>query len=771
MRRLGMKTKLSLIAAVLIVPLALVISLLAMRLQEDIAFTQRELAGVEVINHALTLINKLQDHRAANSQLAAGAPDMTGPTGQAGQAALEAVQQFDTAVGKTPYMLKGSTWAEDKAGLQKFLQSTPGGKNDLQQSSFHIKRTLDMVDLLAEQSGLLFDPEIATYFLMDMLVQRVPQLEESVSVLKDQAIALLLRNQTEGPAAATISGLTSALTTRSQDVDLRTLSLGRNGEPEFADWAAARRSIAALVSEAQNAFGEAAMGAEAASFQKLASGVRADTEKLRLDVTHRLQTKLEERVRQSLSELVLALCSAAAGLLVLAYGLLSFGMATLQSLRLLSHSMSEAADGNLSTRVEVMGTDEMARIGHLFEVMLGHLSALVADVRSASSLVSEVGEALVKDGHLLADRTQSQAASLEQTTANVRMVGDMVKQNAEVSQNVSTKTNELQQQTGTATELMGRTVAGMDTLKTTSSRMTEIVGTIDSIAFQTNILALNAAVEAARAGEAGRGFAVVASEVRNLAKRSQEASGEVRKLIQESSQRVQTSVSEIGSVSDIMSHLVGTIREVANGIQGIASASADQSISLNEVVAAVADLDSVTAENSALVERTQHRSHRLIERSSQLEHAANHIRLRQGTADEAKKIVERAHELVKRMGFERAAQEFHKPNSEYVDRDLYVFVLDREGYYRVMAIDPGKVGNHVSASPGVDANQLITDAWKRADQGGGWVEYNIVNPATGEVKGKSSYVLPLDSTRLIGCGAYRSALKSLDDIQRSNRGH
>ena len=116
--------------------------------------------------------------------------------------------------------------------------------------------------------------------------------------------------------------------------------------------------------------------------------------------------------------------------------------------------MNQAAEGNLSTPVRVDGKDELARISQAFEGMLANLSTLVADVRSASSLVGDVGSALVSDSTLLADRTQSQAASLEETTANVRMVGDMVKQNADVAQGVSGMTRQLRQQTGAANELM-----------------------------------------------------------------------------------------------------------------------------------------------------------------------------------------------------------------------------------------------------------------------------------------------------------------------------
>jgi hypothetical protein len=170
------------------------------------------------------------------------------------------------------------------------------------------------------------------------------------------------------------------------------------------------------------------------------------------------------------------------------------------------------------------------------------------------------------------------------------------------------------------------------------------------------------------------------------------------------------------------------------------------------------------------VERTQHRSHRLIERATQLADAVSHIHLRQGTADEAKALTLKAAEHIKRVGWEKAFRDIHTKPGPFIDRDLYIFVFDREGYYRMMGMDEKKVGTHLSQAPGLDANQLINDAWKRADQGGGWVEYNIINLATGDVKGKASYIIPIDDNRLIGCGAYRSALKSLAELTHSNKG-
>jgi len=134
--------------------------------------------------------------------------------------------------------------------------------------------------------------------------------------------------------------------------------------------------------------------------------------------------------------------------------------------------------------------------------------------------------------------------------------------------------------------------------------------------------------------------------------------------------------------------------------------------------------------------------------------------LRQGTSDEAMAMALKAHARVKAVGFDRAFKDFHDKNGEFIDRDLYVFVFDREGVYQVMGADQARVGTRLSDAPGVDAAKLLDDAWRRAEgqSDGGWVEYNIINLATGDVRGKASFVLQLDDQRLIGCGAYRSAI-------------
>jgi methyl-accepting chemotaxis protein len=400
----------------------------------------------------------------------------------------------------------------------------------------------------------------------------------------------------------------------------------------------------------------------------------------------------------------------------------------------------------------------LGNFGHHFETMIINMSAIVANIRTAAVLLGDTGKKLVDDTRSLAERAATQGEHLQQTSLHVKHVSETVARNAAAAHEVSMMTSSLHTEADTAGGMMKEAVKSMDPLETTSRRMSEIIGVIDGIAFQTNLLALNAAVEAARAGEQGRGFAVVAAEVRNLAKRSQSAAAEIRTLIAESSTRVGETVVGIRQINATMESLISGIAEIAMNVNVMAEGSASQSAALEEVVHAVGDLDVLTHENSALVERASLNSDRMIAQASALEISVGDIRLRQGTADQARQMVFDAIVNLRTQGMERASADFHDKNGPFIDRDLYIFIFDRNGRYVVHGALPEKDGTPLRAITGLDADQLVADAWSVCDQDqGGWVTYSITNPLTGEIQGKSSYVMPLDDQRLIGCGCYINA--------------
>jgi methyl-accepting chemotaxis protein len=417
-------------------------------------------------------------------------------------------------------------------------------------------------------------------------------------------------------------------------------------------------------------------------------------------------------------------------------------------------AMSAASDGDLTAN-SYIGIKTLGNFGRHFETMIVNMSGIVANIRTAAVMLGDTGKKLVDDTRSLAERAAAQGQHLQQTSMHVKTVSETVARNASAAHEVSMMTSSLHTEANLAGTMMHEAVKSMDPLEATSRRMSEIIGVIDGIAFQTNLLALNAAVEAARAGEQGRGFAVVAAEVRNLAKRSQGSAAEIRNLIAESSARVGETVEGIKKINETMESLISGIGEIAMNVNVMAEGSASQSAALEEVVHAVGDLDVLTNENAELVQRASYNSDRMILQASTLEISVGDIRLRQGTADQARQMVFDAMVHIRMQGLEQAKADFHDRQGQFIDRDLYIFVFDRYGRYVVHGALPEKDGSALQEIQGLDADKLVADAWQVCDdEQGGWVNYTITNPTTMQIQGKASYVMPLDDKLLVGCGCY-----------------
>jgi len=262
------------------------------------------------------------------------------------------------------------------------------------------------------------------------------------------------------------------------------------------------------------------------------------------------------------------------------------------------------AAGDLSTKIEAGNQDELGQLLTSLAEMNGSLADIVDRVRESAEKVTVASSQIAAGNTDLSSRTEEQASNLEETAASIEEMTATVSQNAQSAMQANELAANAKEVARKGGDVVGEVVKTMEGIQASSHKISDIIGVIDSIAFQTNILALNAAVEAARAGEQGRGFAVVAAEVRNLAQRSADAAREIKGLITESVQRVEDGSKLAGGAGTTMNEIVSSVNRVSQLINEIATATAEQSSGISQANAAVSQLDKVTQQNAALVEES-----------------------------------------------------------------------------------------------------------------------------------------------------------------------
>ncbi|MFL9915433.1 methyl-accepting chemotaxis protein [Paraburkholderia fungorum] len=444
-----------------------------------------------------------------------------------------------------------------------------------------------------------------------------------------------------------------------------------------------------------------------------------------------------------------------------------FGAGLIQAISTLQAQSKALCDGDLVGDVSLPGRDELAALGEQGRLLAYQLSQMVARMRSEAELIAMGGAQATQHATLLSQRTESQAANLEQTRASLEALLEAVRYNTDQTQQADERSGRAHADAVAGQAAVRASVESIERIEQRSREMGEILGVIDGIAFQTNILALNAAVEAARAGDSGRGFAVVAAEVRALAQRSAQAAAEIKKLLQHARNEVTDGVQAIEGSRDLLMRAVDAVSDVAALLRGVARSSSEQTAGLQEIAQAIEVLDDITQRNGQMVGGSVETASLLQARADRLSDAVKYIRLRQGCADEARALAERAARLVDTEGPENAVRRFHDPKGGFHDRDLYIVVADRDDYFRAFGSDPAKVGKRrEEALPGEDQSAIREASWRAIEQGGGWIEFSGRHPVTKQPVEKIGYVTPA----LGGRWAVQCSVNRGDGLVPSKRG-
>ncbi|MEO8629675.1 MAG: methyl-accepting chemotaxis protein [Betaproteobacteria bacterium] len=427
----------------------------------------------------------------------------------------------------------------------------------------------------------------------------------------------------------------------------------------------------------------------------------------------------------------------------------------------LTDSLDSIGLGELSGRADTILSGESGRVVDSVRNMNQGLLDIVERVRSGCDSIRIAAHEIATGSGDLSQRTERQAATLEQIASAMEQLAATVKQNAEHCQNASALTADSSRLADRGADCVRRAVDSMSLVDMGSRKIADVSKLIEGIALQTNILALNAAVEAARAGDQGRGFSVVAGEVRALAQRCGDAALDIKKLIESSVADMHTSVGIVTEAGRVIDQVAGTAQQAAAQIGEIASASRDQSDGLALVSQSIMQLEHVNLQNAALAEQSAAAALMFETEVEKLHEIVGYFKLdRAAGRQTAVALVRQAGKHLRAVGKRKAFSDFDDPAGGFMVAEFYIWAMDLNGVRLANGSDPSSRGENIYDLHDVDGKphvRLIIDSAKA--RGRGWEDYKWRHPLTQRLQRKSVYFELVDGI-IVACGIYQN-----DDIE------
>ena len=579
----------------------------------DLARARHEARGALTLLALHKVVQGLQVHRGLSNGMLGGDETLAARRPAArdavNKAFAEATARLDAA--QVPAAQRDA-WQRAQQAWQQLepavaARSLPAAQSTAQHTAL-ITSLLQTGEQLLHSYELQLDPDFATNALIQASLVHAPQLGEKLGVMRAQGAGFLGRG---GELPLEAKGLLQSLRQRVVELQgdtLRNLARATEASPAFAaTLGAPARTLDAQITATLALADKALLQADTLTlpaqeyfdtYTRTIDALYALNAQAMQGVDEALQARIDH-LRATLAWQALALLGTLVGATVL---MLVFVRSITQPVAQAVELARAVARGDLSGSDIAHGSNEMGRLIAALLQMRRQLTDVVGRVRQGAEGVATARAQIAQGNTDLAARTESQASALEETAASMEQMTATVRQNADSAARASELATSASGVAAQGGEVVAQVVQTMHGIHSSSGKIADIIGVIDSIAFQTNILALNAAVEAARAGEQGRGFAVVASEVRSLAQRSAGAAREIKELISASVHDVERGNALVERAGKTMEDVVTAVRRVNDIMGEISNASREQSLGVAQVGEAVSQMDQTTQQNAALVE-------------------------------------------------------------------------------------------------------------------------------------------------------------------------